>query len=135
MEAIVVSQSGGPEVLQVGEVPVPQPGPDEVLVRVVAAGVGPWDVSLRSGGWTGSLPYIPGGDFAGFVEGDTGASAGLYDGAPVYGYPGLTGCYAQYLTCPAEQRAPVPAGLPIAGAAGGPGHALAADQRLTDGVG
>jgi len=114
MQAIMVSQSGGPEVLQVGEVPVPQPGPDEVLVRVLAAGVGPWDVSLRSGGWTGSLPYIPGGDFAGFVEGDTGASAGLYDGAPVYGCPGLTGCYAQYLTCPAEQLAPVPAGLPIA---------------------
>src|SRR5258706_8175624 len=132
MEAIMVSQSGGPEVLQVGEVPVPQPGPDEVLVRALAAGVGPWDVSLRSGGWTGSLPYIPGGDFAGFVEGDTGASAGLYDGAPVYGCPGLTGCYAQYLTCPAEQLAPVPAGLPIADAAGGPIDAPTADQRLTD---
>jgi len=135
MQAIMVSQFGGPEVLQVAEVPVPQPGPDEVLVRVLAAGVGPWDVSLRSGGWTGSLPYIPGGDFAGFVEGDTGASAGLYDGAPVYGYPGLTGCYAQYLTCPAEQLAPVPAGLPIADAAGVPIDALTADQGLTDVLG
>src|SRR5260221_5198218 len=135
MQAIQVSQLGGPEVMAVGEVPVPQPGPDEVLVRVLAAGVGPWDVSLRSGGWTGSLPYIPGGDFAGFVEGDTGASAGLYDGAPVYGCPGLTGCYAQYLTCPAEQLAPVPAGLPIADAAGGPIDALTADQRLTDVLG
>ena len=135
MQAIMVSQPGGPEVLQVGEVPVPQPGRDEVLVRVLAAGVGPWDVSLRSGGWTGSLPYIPGGDFAGFVEGDTGASAGLYDGAPVYGYPGLTGCYAQYLTCPAEQLAPVPAGLPIADAAGVPIDALTADQGLTDVLG
>ncbi len=135
MQAIMVSQFGGPEVLQVAEVPVPQPGPDEVLVRVLAAGVGPWDVSLRSGGWTGSLPYIPGGDFAGFVEGDTGASAGLYDGAPVYGCPGLTGCYAQYLTCPAEQLAPVPAGLPIADAAGVPIDALTADQGLTDVLG
>src|SRR5258707_9089101 len=135
MQAIQVSQLGGPEVMAVGEVPVPQPGPDEVLVRVLAAGVGPWDVSLRSGGWTGSLPYIPGGEFAGFVEGDTGASAGLYDGAPVYGYPGLTGCYAQYLTCPAEQLAPVPAGLPIADAAAVPTAPPTADPRLTDGLG
>src|SRR5258708_5857429 len=135
MQAITVSKFGGPEVLHVSEVPMPRPGPDEVLVRVLAAGVGPWDTSLRSGGLTGSLPYIPGGEFAGFVEGDTGADAGLNDGAPVYGYPGLTGCYAQYLTCPAEQLAPVPAGLPITDAAGVPIDALTADQRLTDGVG
>jgi NADPH:quinone reductase-like Zn-dependent oxidoreductase len=135
MQAIQVSQLGGPEVMAVGEVPVPQPGPEEVLVRVLAAGVGPWDVSLRSGGWTGSLPYIPGGEFAGFVEGNTGADAGLYDGAPVYGYPGLTGCYAQYLTCPVEQLAPVPAGLPIADAAGVPIDGLTAEQGLTDVLG
>jgi len=132
MQAITVSQFGGPEVLQVGELPVPQPGPDDVLVRVLAVGVGPWDVGLRNGGWNGALPYVPGGEFAGFVEGDTAASAGLYDGAPVYGSPGLTGCYAQYLTCPAEQLAPVPAGLPIADAAGVPIDALTADQGLTD---
>ena len=138
MQAIMVSQFGGPEVLQVGEVPVPQPGPDEILVRVLAAGVGPWDASLRKGdlaGIPGSLPYIPGGEFAGFVEGDTGAKAGLYDGAPVYGNTGLTGCYAQYLTCPVEQLAPVPAGLPIADAAGVPIDALTADQGLTDVLG
>ncbi|MBV9854699.1 MAG: zinc-binding dehydrogenase [Streptosporangiaceae bacterium] len=62
MQAIMVSEFGGPEVLRARETGVPRPGPDEVLVRVVAAGVGPWDVSLRRGGWTGSLPYIPGAD-------------------------------------------------------------------------
>src|SRR5438067_4798870 len=111
MQAIMVSVFGGPEVLEGGEVPMPRPRPGEVLVRVVAAGVGPWDASLRRGGWTGSLPYIPGAEFAGYVEGDTGDDAGLYAGAPVYGYPGLTGCYAQYVSCPAEQLAPVPVGL------------------------
>src|SRR5258708_13875859 len=96
MQVIMVSKFGGPDVLQAGEVALPQPRSGEVLVRVLAAGVGPWDVSLRRGGWTGPLPYVPGGEFAGLVVGDTGADAALYDGAPVYGYPGLAGCYAQY---------------------------------------
>jgi NADPH:quinone reductase-like Zn-dependent oxidoreductase len=132
MQAIMVSEFGGPEVLQVGEVPMPQPGPGEVLVRVLAAGVGPWDASLRRGGWTGARPYIPGGEFAGLVEGDTGADAAFDDGAPVYGYPGLTDCYAQYVTCPVEQLAPIPAGLPTVDAAATPIDALTAEQGLTD---
>ncbi len=132
MQAITVSEFGGPEVLQFNEAPLPQPGPDEVLVRVMAAGVGPWDVSLRRGAWTRSLPYIPGGEFAGLVEGDTGAHASFDDGTPVYGYPGLTGCYAQYVTCPIEQLAPIPAGLPITDAAGAPIDLLTAEQGLTD---
>jgi NADPH:quinone reductase-like Zn-dependent oxidoreductase len=132
MQAIMVSQFGGPEVLEVAETEMPAPRPGEVLVRVLAAGVGPWDASLRRGGWTGGLPYIPGGEFAGVVEGNTGDEAGLYDGAPVYGYPGLSGCYAQYVTCPSEQLAPIPAGLRPADAAGAPIDALTAEQGLTD---
>jgi NADPH:quinone reductase-like Zn-dependent oxidoreductase len=132
MQAIMVSRFGGPEVLQVGKVDLPVPRAGEVLVRVLAAGVGPWDTHLRRGGWAGPLPYIPGGEFAGLVEGDTGADAALHDGAPVYGYPGLTGCYAQYVTCPVEQLAPIPAGLPIADAAAAPIDALTAEQGLTD---
>jgi NADPH:quinone reductase-like Zn-dependent oxidoreductase len=132
MQAMLVSEFGGPEVLRTGEVPIPVPGPDEVLVRVMAAGVGPWDASLRRGGWTGPLPYIPGGEFAGFVEGDTGADAGFDDGAPVYGYPGLTGCYAQYVACPVEQLAPIPTGLALTAAAATPIDALTAHQGLTD---
>jgi NADPH:quinone reductase-like Zn-dependent oxidoreductase len=132
MQAIMVSEFGGPEVLQPGEAPRPDPQAGEVLVRVVAAGVGPWDVSLRRGGWTGSLPYIPGGEFAGYVEGDTGADFALDPGAPVYGYPGLTGCYAEYVTCQGEQLAPVPAGLSVIDAAAAPIDALTAEQGLTD---
>jgi NADPH:quinone reductase-like Zn-dependent oxidoreductase len=135
MQVITVSQFGGPEVLQVGEADVPKPGPEEVLVRVLAAGVGPWDASLRRGGWTGSLPYVPGGEFAGEVVGDTGADAAFDDGSPVYGYPGLTGCYAQYLTCPVEQLAPIPEGLSAADAAAVPIDALTAEQGLTDVLG
>jgi NADPH:quinone reductase-like Zn-dependent oxidoreductase len=135
MQVITVSEFGGPEVLQLGEADMPKPGPDEVLVRVLAAGVGPWDVSLRRGGWSGSLPYVPGGEFAGEVVGDTGADASFDDGAPVYGYPGLTGCYAQYLTCPVEQLAPIPDGLSAADAAAVPIDGLTAEQGLTEVLG
>ena len=142
MQAIMVSKPGGPEVLEVVETNIPQPGPGEVLVRVLAAGVGPWDVLLRSGELqsyaraaglaAGSYPYTPGGEFAGLVEGDTGADAGFSDGEPVYGLPGLTGCYAQYLTCPAEQLAPVPAGLALSDAAAVPIDGLTAEQGLVE---
>jgi NADPH:quinone reductase-like Zn-dependent oxidoreductase len=132
MQAIMVSETGGPDVLRVGETEIPRPGRGQVLVRVLAAGVGPWDAYLRSGGWSGPFPYIPGGEFAGLVEGNTGDEAGFHDGEPVYGYPGLTGCYAQYVTCPAEQMAPIPAGLAHTDAAAVPVDGLTAEQGLTD---
>lgn len=132
MQVITVSEFGGPEVLKVNEAPVPQPGHGEVLVKVLAAGVGSWDASLRAGGWQGPLPYIPGAEFAGLVQGETGADAFLNDGAPVYGYPGLTGCYAQYVSCQVEKLAPIPAGLPMVDAAATPVDALTAEQGLTD---
>ncbi|HEY7430004.1 MAG TPA: NADP-dependent oxidoreductase [Streptosporangiaceae bacterium] len=135
MQVIAVSEFGGPEVLRPGQAPVPQPGPGEVLVRVLAAGVGPWDASLRRGDLGGSLPFVPGGEFAGVVEGDTGADAGLHEGSPVSGYPGLTGCYAQYVSCPVEQLAPIPAGLSMVDAAAAPINALTAEEGLTDVLG
>jgi NADPH:quinone reductase-like Zn-dependent oxidoreductase len=135
MQAITVSALGGPEVLAVGEAEMPRPGPGEVLVRVLAAGVGPWDAHLRDGGWTGALPYIPGGEFAGVVEGGTGDEEFFSDGEPVYGYPGLSGCYAQYVTCPAEQMAPIPSGLQPDEAAAVPIDALTAEQGLTQVLG
>jgi NADPH:quinone reductase len=135
MQAIMVTEPGGPDALRVVDVPIPQPGPGEVLVRVLAAGVGPWDVSVRSGQLGTDFPYILGGEFAGLVEGDTGADPVFQDGEPVYGYPGLTGCYAQYVTCPAEQLAPIPAGLDVVDASGVPIDGLTALQGLTDVLG
>ncbi|MGO8957968.1 MAG: quinone oxidoreductase family protein [Streptosporangiaceae bacterium] len=130
MQAIMVTEPGGADVMRVVEVPIPEPGPGEVLVRVLAAGVGAWDTHVRSGQVKVDLPYIPGAEFAGLVEGDTGAPAAFQDGEPVYGYPGLTGCYAQYVTCPAEQMASIPAGLDVVEAAAAPVDALTALQGL-----
>jgi NADPH:quinone reductase len=135
MQAIIVSEHGGPDVLRMGETEIPKPAAGEVLVRVLAAGVGPWDASVRSGRIPFDLPVIPGAEFAGTVVGDTGADAAFEDGEPVYGYPGLTGCYAQYVTCPAEQLAPIPAGLGRAEAAAVPVDALTAQQGLTEHLG
>jgi len=132
MLAIRVNEFGGPDVLHIEDVGRPEPGPDEVLVQVMAAGVGPWDVSLRDGRFGGSLPYTPGGEFAGLVVDGTGEYADFSDGTPVYGYPGLTGCYAEYVTCPLEQLAPVPSGLSVADAGAVPINALTAEQGLTD---
>ena len=132
MRAILVKEFGDAEVMQVGEVGVPEPGRDEILVRILVAGVGPWDVEQRRGGWSGPLPYIPGREFAGLVVGDTGANAGFEDGAPVYGWPGPVGCYAQYVTCDVERLAPIPAGLRVTDAAAVPVDSLTADQGITD---
>jgi NADPH:quinone reductase-like Zn-dependent oxidoreductase len=135
MRTITVSEPGGPEVLQVGSAEIPRPEPDEVLVRVVAAGVGPWDAAMRSGSLGGSMPYIPGAEFAGTVVGDTGDQSAFEDGEPVYGYPGLTGCYAEYVTCPAEQLAPIPPGLDGTDAGAVPVIGVTALQGLTDVLG
>jgi NADPH:quinone reductase-like Zn-dependent oxidoreductase len=137
MQAITLSEFGGPEVLRITEAGLPTLGPGEILVRVLAAGVGPWDIHVREGGLGTALPFIPGGEFAGLVVGNTGADAALDDGAPVYGYPGLslTGCYAQYVSCPAEHLAPIPAGLSVADAAAVPINGMTAEQGLTDVLG
>lgn len=131
MQAILVEHFGGAEAMRAGELGMPEPARDEVLVRVLAAGVGPWDVERRRGGRQGPLPYVPGAQFAGLVVGDTGAAAGFEDGAPVYGWPGPGGCYAQYVTCHVERLAPVPAGLRVTDAAAVPVDALTADQGIT----
>lgn len=135
MQAIMVSEFGGPDVLKVGTAEMPRPGPGDVLVRVVSAGVGPWDADLRSGSLGGSVPYIPGAEFAGTVVGDTGAESAFEDGEPVYGYPALTSCYAEYVTCPAEQLAPIPAGLDGTDAGAVPVIGVTALQGLTEVLG
>ena len=73
MKAVVVTQFGGPEVLQVQDVPEPKPGPGEVLVRVEAVGVNFADTITTRGGYSGTPPppFISGREFAGLRE-DTG---------------------------------------------------------------
>ena len=72
MKAIVVHEYGGPEVLKYEDAPRPEPKDNEVLVRVIAAGVNPVDALIRSGKYAKffgtTLPLVPGYDIAGVVE-------------------------------------------------------------------
>ena len=70
MKAILVRQFGGPEVLRLEEVPTPKPAAGQVLARIHAAGVNPYDTYMRSGTYAQkpALPYTPGSDGAGVIE-------------------------------------------------------------------
>src|SRR5258708_21021905 len=60
MKAIQITQTGGPEVMSIREVPTPVPGPGEVLIRVAASGVNFIDLYFREGLYSNSVPFIPG---------------------------------------------------------------------------
>jgi NADPH:quinone reductase len=106
MNAIQVSQFGGPEVLQINDVEVPKPQQHEVLVRVRAAGVNPYDTYMRSGAYGArnpALPYTPGSDAAGTVESVGPDGADLQVGDRVYTTGTLSGAYAEFALCKIDQ--------------------------------
>ncbi|MFJ8625142.1 NADP-dependent oxidoreductase [Kitasatospora sp. NPDC093550] len=137
MRAVVVEQWGGPENLVEREVDRPEPGLNEVLVRVHAAGVNPVDWKTRASGalieW-GEAPTV-GWDVSGTVEA-VGPGVGVFrPGDEVYGmplFPRQAGGYAEYVVAPARHFAPKPAALTHVEAAALPLAALTAWQALVD---
>ena len=97
-ESHPVHQFGGPEVLELHEVPTPSPGPGQVLVRVRAAGVNPYDTYMRNGTYAVNppLPYTPGSDAAGVVEAVGAGVAKVKPGDRVYTAKTVSGAYAEY---------------------------------------
>ncbi|WP_261564902.1 NADP-dependent oxidoreductase [Frankia gtarii] len=144
MKAIRLHEFGGPEVLRYDEVPIPEPKPGEVLVRVHAVGVNPPDWYLREGMRNVppemrpklSLPAIPGTDVSGVVAAVAADVEGLSVGAEVFGllrFPGLEGsAYAEYVTAPASDLARKPARIDHVQAAGVPMAGLTAWQFLIE---
>ena len=98
MKAIQVHQFGGPEVLALHEIPTPKPGPGEVLVRVRAAGVNPYDTYMRNGSYAikPPLPYTPGSDAAGTIEAVGQGVTRVKSGDRVYTATTISGAYAEY---------------------------------------
>ncbi|UQX03115.1 NADP-dependent oxidoreductase [Streptomyces sp. RerS4] len=137
MRAMVVTEFGGPENLVEREVDRPEPGLNEVLVRVHAAGVNPVDWKTRASGglieW-GEVPAV-GWDVSGTVEAVGGGVTVFRPGDEVYGmplFPRQAGGYAEYVVAPARHLAPKPASLSHVEAAALPLAALTAWQALVD---
>jgi NADPH:quinone reductase-like Zn-dependent oxidoreductase len=136
MRAVRQHTLGGPEVLAVEEVPKPEPGATEVLVRVGAAGVNPVDWKVRAGGgFLGEPPFTVGWDVAGTVEEVGFGVTWLAPGDRVFGmprFPWEAACYAEYAVSPSRQLARIPEGLADVEAAAVPLAGLTAWQSLVD---
>lgn len=115
MRAVIGSQHGGPEVLQIGEVAAPEPGPGQLLVDVAAAGVNYMDIYQREGRppyASAGLPYVPGAEGAGTVAA-VGPSVRDFAAGDRVAWTMAPGSYAEQVAVPAAQAVPVPAGLEL----------------------
>ena len=116
MKAIQIHETGGPETLKLADLPIPEPGPGQVLIRVEATGVNFIEVYFRKGVYKSSLPFTPGSEAAGTVEelgpGVTGFAAG-----DAVASTSVMGSYAEYALVPAAQLVKVPDGLSMEKAA------------------
>src|SRR6202041_2309414 len=113
MKAIQVHEFGGPEVLRLEEIPTPKPGPGQVLVKVHAAGVNPYDTYMRTGTYAikPPLPYTPGSDSSGIVEAVGDGVKKVKAGDRVYTAKTITGSYAEYTVTEESQVEILPANI------------------------
>src|SRR5262245_51239254 len=133
LKAVVVHQFDGPEALEYEDAPRPQPKENEILVRVIAAGVNPVDTYVRSGkfGPAGTLPLIPGRDISGIVE-ELGPGATKFkNGDAVYGNV-RNGGYAEFAVAAEKDVDLKPASLDFVQAAAVPVAARTAWYALVE---
>jgi NADPH2:quinone reductase len=137
MKAVGVRVFGGPEGLEVVDIPEPRPGPGEVRIRVRAAAVNPTDTGLRAGVYgarlTSPVPHVPGMDAAGEID-EAGEGTGWAVGEQVMAIVLPTGprggAYAEQVVVPADSVARVPAGADFAAASTLPMNGLTARASL-----
>ena len=120
MKAILVREFGGPEVLKLEEVPTPRPAAGQVLVRIHAIGVNPYDTYMRSGVYAikPPLPYTPGSDGARVIEAVNEGVNKVKKGDRVYVAKAVTGAYAEYALTLESQVHPLPDNITYAQGAG-----------------
>jgi NADPH2:quinone reductase len=131
MKAIRVQQTGGPEVMQLIEAPLPQLKPNEALVKVTVAGVNSIDGQFRDGSLRTPLPFIPGQEGAGVVE-SVGSQAKLVKPGDRVAWSGTLGSYAEYVASPENHLVPVPASITDEQAAAAMMHGLTAHYLVND---
>lgn len=140
MRAMIMEKTGGPEVLQLAEVPTPEPGPGQVLIRVACAGVNPADWKDREGMLAiyapYRFPYIVGFDAAGVVAklgpGVENPRPGDRVFTPGNHGQGAWGSYAEFMVADADRTALIPPSMSFAAAASLPVAALTGWQALFD---
>ena len=120
MKAIRVHNFGGPEVMQLEEVPTPTPAAGQVLVKIRAAGVNPADTYARTGNYAvlPQLPYTPGTDGAGVIESIGEGVSKVQPGDRVYLAKNITGSYAEYALALESQVYRLPEDITFAQGAG-----------------
>lgn len=110
MKAIQIQEAGGPEVLELVELPIPTPGPGQVLIRIEAIGVNFIEMYFRKGQYKASFPLVPGSEAAGTVE-ELGPGVQGFATGELVASTSVMGSYAEYALVPAAQLVKVPAGL------------------------
>src|SRR5712671_412746 len=107
MKAIQVSQTGGPQVMQLVDLPIPDPKPNEAVVEIKAAGVNFIDVYFREGRYPAPLPFVNGQEAAGVVA-SVGADVTSVKVGDRVAYTGALGSYAEYAAVPADRLVAIP---------------------------
>jgi NADPH2:quinone reductase len=110
MKAIQIRATGGPELLELAELPIPVPGPGQVLMRIEAIGVNFIEIYFRRGTYKAALPLIPGSEAAGTIE-ELGTGVNGFKAGDAVASVSVLGSYAEYALVPAAQLVKVPAGL------------------------
>ena len=110
MKAIQIRETGGPEVLELVELPIPAPGPGQVLIRVEAIGMNFIEIYFRKGQYKTTLPTVPGSEAAGTVE-ELGPGVTGFKAGDVVASTAVLGSYAEYALVPAAQLVKVPGGV------------------------
>jgi NADPH2:quinone reductase len=131
MKAIRVQRTGGPEVMELTEVPLPQPKATEAVVKVSVAGVNSIDGHFRDGSLRTPLPLIPGQEGAGVVSA-VGAQAKTVKVGDRVAWSGVLGSYAEFVVSPEEHLVPVPANVTDEQAAAAMMHGLTAHYLAND---
>ena len=110
MKAIQIQQTGGPEVLELVDLPIPVPGPGQVLIRIETTGLNFIEIYFRKGQYKAALPIVPGSEAAGTVE-ELGPGVQGFSAGELVASTAVIGSYAEYALVPAAQLVKVPAGL------------------------
>lgn len=131
MKAIRVQHTGGPEVMELVDIPIPPPRSAEALVKVNIAGVNSIDAQFRDGYLRTPMPFIPGQEGAGVVTA-TGPQAKVVKVGDRVAWSGTLGSYAEYVAAPEDHLVPLPSSITDEQAAAAMMHGLTAHYLVND---